>query len=79
MEKWLDMQYHTGDRQWLRGRLDRTGYPGQFETLRDPLAVAIPREEIITEMARCGEDRTLDLVCISVALVLDAMTRIREV
>jgi|AntRauTorcE11898_2_1112593.scaffolds.fasta_scaffold19063_2 hypothetical protein len=79
MEKWLDMQYHAGNREWLRGQVDRAGYPGQFETLRDPLAVAIPREEIIVEMARCGEDRTLDLVCISVAMVVDTMTRVTGV
>lgn len=72
----MDMQYHAGNREWLRGRFDRAGYPGQFETPRDPLAVAIPRGEIITEMARCGEDRTLDLVCISVAVVLDLMNRV---
>lgn len=76
MEKWMDMQYRAGDREWLRGHIDRAGYPGQFETPREPLAVALPREEIITEMARCGEDRTLDLVCISVAVVVDALTRI---
>jgi hypothetical protein len=76
MEKWMDMQHHAGDREWLRGRFARAGYPGQFEPSRDPLMVAIPREEIITEMARCGEDRTLDLVCISVAVVLDAITRV---
>jgi len=48
-------------------------YPGQFERSPDPLFVAIPRDEIISEMARRGDDRALNDVCLAVALVAEAM------
>jgi len=48
-------------------------YPGQFDQSPDPLFVAIPRVEIISEMARRGDDRALNDVCLAVALVAKAM------
>ncbi len=48
-------------------------YPGQFEPPPDPLFVAIPRIEIIREMARRGDEATLDDVCFAVALVADRL------
>ncbi len=48
-------------------------YPGQFSTSPDLLHVAIPREEIISEMAVRGEHETLDNVCVAVALIADAI------
>lgn len=48
-------------------------YPGQFSTTPDLLHVAIPRVEIIAEMAVRGEHETLDDVCLAVALVADAI------
>ena len=50
-----------------------TPYPGQFDPSPDPLFVAIPRVEIISEMARRGDDRALNDVCLSVAIVAEAM------
>ena len=41
--------------------------------LPDPLFVAIPRVEIISEMARRGDDRALNDVCLSVAIVAEAL------
>jgi hypothetical protein len=48
-------------------------YPGQFDQSPDPLYVAIPRVEIISEMARRGDDRALNDVCLAVAIVAEAM------
>jgi hypothetical protein len=48
-------------------------YPEQFATTPDLLHVAIPRVEIIAEMAVRGEQETLDDVCLAVALVADAI------
>ncbi len=48
-------------------------YPGQFSTTPDLLHVAIPRVEIIAEMAVRGEHETLDDICIAVALIADAI------
>jgi hypothetical protein len=48
-------------------------YPGQFDQSPDPLFVAIPRVEIISEMARRGDDRALNDVCLAVAIVAEAM------
>ncbi|MCZ6639973.1 MAG: hypothetical protein O7F71_00230 [Gammaproteobacteria bacterium] len=48
-------------------------YPGQFSTAPDLLHVAIPRIEIIAEMALRGEHETLDDICLAVALVADAI------
>lgn len=55
----------------MKGTLSH--YPGQFEQSPDPLFVAIPRVEIISEMARRGDDRALNDVCLAVALVAEAM------
>ena len=49
-------------------------YAGQFDAPADALAIAIPREEIVTEMIVSGERETLDAVCVAVAGVLDALT-----
>lgn len=46
-------------------------YPEQFATTPDLLHVVIPRQEIIAEMTRRGEDETLDDVCLAVAVVAD--------
>ena len=48
-------------------------YPGQFSTTPDLLHVAIPRVEIIAEMAVRGEHETLNDICLAVALVADAI------
>lgn len=48
-------------------------YAGQFDLVADPLAILIPRDEIICEMVLRGEDATLDRVCIAVAVALDAV------
>lgn len=48
-------------------------YPDQFATTPDLLHVAIPRMEIIAEMAVRGEQETLDDICLAVALVADAV------
>jgi hypothetical protein len=45
-----------------------TAYPGQFEGSPDLLHIAIPRSEIIGEMARRGSASTLDDVCLAVAI-----------
>ena len=52
-------------------------YPGQFDQSPDPLFVAIPRVEIISEMARRGDDRALNDVCLAVAIVAEAMNAAR--
>lgn len=49
-------------------------YAGQFDVVADPLTIAIPRDEIIAQMVTAGEAETLDRVCVSVAVVLDALT-----
>jgi hypothetical protein len=48
-------------------------YPGQFEPSPDTLFVAIPRVEIIAAMARRGDDRALNDVCLAVATVAEAL------
>ena len=48
-------------------------YPEQFATTPDLLHVAIPRNEIISEMSLRGEDETLNDVCLAVAVVADAL------
>ena len=55
---------------------DRGRYPGQFERLPDPLFVAIPRKEIVREMARRGDEPALNDVCLAVAIVAEAMAAI---
>jgi hypothetical protein len=48
-------------------------YPGQFDASPDVLYVAIPRVEIISEMARRGDERALNDVCLAVAMVAEAL------
>ena len=48
-------------------------YPGQFVTTPDMLHVAIPRMEIVAEMAVRGERATLNDICLAVAIVADAI------
>ena len=48
-------------------------YPGQFSTAPDPLHLAIPRMEIVAEMALRGEHDALNDACLAVALAADAM------
>lgn len=48
-------------------------YPGQFDASPDPLYVAIPREEIVREMGRRGEEATLSDVCMAVAVIAEAL------
>ena len=54
----------------------RAQYPGQFERAPDPLYVAIPRKEIVREMARRGDEPALNDVCLAVAVVAEAMATI---
>ena len=42
----------------------------------DPFVVAIPRKEIVREMARRGDEPTLSDVCLAVAVVAEAMATI---
>ena len=48
-------------------------YSGQFAVTEDLLYVAIPRHEIVEEMAKRGEHATLNDVCLAVAIVADAI------
>ncbi len=48
-------------------------YPGQFATTPDMLHVAIPRMEIVADMAVRGERATLNDICLAVAIVADAI------
>ena len=48
---------------------------GQFAPLADPLAIAIPREEILAEAVAIGERAALDAVCLAVAVALEALTQ----
>ena len=57
----------------MKNRLARI-YPEQFVTTPDLLHVVIPRVEIVAEMVVRGEDATLADVCLSVAVVADAIT-----
>ena len=50
-------------------------YPEQFATTPDLLHVAIPRLEVVAEMAARGEHETLNDVCLAVAVVAEAITR----
>lgn len=53
-------------------------YVGQFDTCPDPLHVAIPRMEIIAEMAVRGEHEALNDACLAVAIVADALCEARD-
>jgi len=48
-------------------------YPEQFAITPDLLHVAIPRVEIVAEMAVRGEHETLNDVCIAVAVAAEAI------
>ena len=48
-------------------------YQGQFAILDDLLIVAIPQQEIIEAMVSNGEQQALNDVCLSVAVVADAI------
>ncbi len=48
-------------------------YPGQFDQIPDHLHVAIPRHEIIREMARRGELPALSDACLAVAVVAELL------
>jgi len=50
-----------------------TPYPGQFDAIPHPLYVAIPRDEILKEMARRGDERALNDVCMAVAVAAEAV------
>ena len=50
-----------------------TPYPGQFDLTPHPLYVAIPRDEILREMARRGDERALNDVCLAVAVAAEAV------
>lgn len=52
---------------------EHAGYIGQFDICPDPLFVAIPRLEILTEMAVRGEHEALNDVCLAVAVVADIL------
>ena len=47
-------------------------YPGQFSVIPDPLHLAIPRMEIVAEMALRGEHEALNDACLAVAVVAEA-------
>jgi len=52
-------------------------YPGQFDTAPDTLHVAIPRVEIVAEMAFRGEEAALNDVCLAVTVIADALDAAR--
>ncbi len=54
-------------------------YPEQFATTPDLLHVAIPRLEVVAEMAARGEHETLNDVCLAVAVVAEAISRANAV
>ena len=49
-------------------------YVGQFAVTADLLHVTIPRMEIVAQMQRCGEQETLNDLCLAVAIVADAIS-----
>lgn len=51
----------------------QTTYPGQFSCSDDPLAILIPRPEILAAMLARGEERVLDEVCLAVAICADGL------
>ena len=53
-------------------------YPGQFELAPDNLHVAIPRVEIVAEMAFRGEEAALNDVCLAVTVIADALDAARS-
>lgn len=53
-------------------------YPDQFAPAPDPLHLAIPRLEIVAEMALRGEHVALNDACLAVALTADAMALARD-
>ncbi len=53
-------------------------YPGQFSLIPDPLHLAIPRMEIVAEMALRGEHEALNDACLAVATVAEAMAMAAE-
>jgi len=54
-----------------------SSYPGQFDTAPDTLHVAIPRVEIVAEMAFRGEEAALNDVCLAVTVIADALDAAR--
>ncbi len=48
-------------------------YNGQFSIMPDPMHLAIPRMEIVAEMALRGEHEALNDACLAVAIVADAV------
>ncbi len=54
-------------------------YSGQFATTPDLMHVTIPHAEIVSEMERRGEHQTLNDVCLTVAVVADAIAAAQEV
>ncbi len=53
-------------------------YSGQFATTPDLMHVTIPHAEIVAEMERRGEHQTLNDVCLTVAIVADAINAALE-
>lgn len=49
-------------------------YNGQFSTMPDPMHLAIPRMEIVAEMALRGEHEALNDACLAVAIAADAVS-----
>lgn len=48
-------------------------YNGQFSIMPDPMHLAIPRMEIVAEMALRGEHEALNDACLAVAIIADAV------
>ncbi len=49
-------------------------YNGQFSIMPDPMHLAIPRMEIVAEMALRGEHEALNDACLAVAIVADVVS-----
>ena len=54
-------------------------YPDQFKPAPDPLHLAIPRLEIVAEMALRGEHAALNDACLAVAMTADALALARNI
>ena len=66
----------------LRGQLllstKMRNYQGQFATTPDLLHVTLSQQEIVSEMMQRGEQETLNDLCLTVAVVADAIANAQD-
>ena len=53
-------------------------YQGQFATTPDLLHVTLSQQEIVSEMMQRGEQETLNDLCLTVAVVADAIANAQD-